>query len=74
MSNVHSINNENKEVNILHVIKSLDYLKRASEKEGYEDIAEIIESSFRICLTIYMHLWKEPLASQMLKDYETNLD
>ena len=44
----------NNETNMLQIISALEYLKKASAKEGLEDFEDMIDACFRLCLNTYL--------------------
>lgn len=52
---------------IHHVIWCLEYLKNVSEEEGYQDIADLIDSTFKMCMSTFCILKRSELADRIPK-------
>ena len=46
----------NEDKTIVQVVAALEYLKNVSEKEGLDDVHELIDCTFRMCLNTHMIL------------------
>lgn len=38
------------------IIRAMDYLRKAADKTGHEDVKMVIDSAFRICFVLYWTL------------------
>ena len=57
--------NEKQTMTAVEIISALEYLLRVAKKENMEDIEELIEATFKICLNTYLTLKRAGLEANL---------
>lgn len=61
---LHEINHKSK---IQDIITALEYLRNESRKQGNDDITELIDSTFQVCLNAFCIIKRYELGQMIIK-------